>query len=642
MDKLIEKLYKEFKGTNIVRNGQPDDAFEVAVLKVLYGANLDLGFKRSDVAKISEYVIAPPDSGIDIFVENGDGDDSTFDVIQVKNFELKQKDLRDIFPSMKRTIDDFCDDPTKVASTSCREVLSNSNLSKDNKKSCHYYVVHAGKEETFKGIDAATETVITKEHLTELMKCPDLKVSIASLPVAREDGIMCRTVSAGTKAIVCSANCHDLARLCNKYSRSELGRNILFGGNLRESLGPKQSKSYRGMKSVIDKEHDSFWFFNNGITIVAEGAKPVKKGGKVERISIEKFSIVNGAQTTSALGYMLAEAERDGKAAVVDALKKSYVLTRILTVKSEDLQRNIAIFNNTQNPISTRDMVSNSVEQKTLHTRLLDDEPSIFMEIRRGTKPPASFDKAMVHRRTTNELLAQLAYAGFLCEPFTAKDKKSALFTNDFSQTQYLMNAVYHKIFNYDQRDSSKCGVLFRKSKDEIDELLFVLELYKEGKRYLNGVLQKRLKDQRDAFAAAQDLTEQKSWQARIEVTNNSLSTVGICMFYFVAAYFEYVAEASPSAPWKKNRYDFNKFYSDKHYRAELVKKIASSVLMKTVDLLKKTAKAAGKDGNMNNWVRGNACQKDFLDALRDDLGNELSLLEDFDKFMTEYKVVPL
>ena len=33
MDKLIEKLYKEFKGTNIVRNGQPDDAFEVAVLK---------------------------------------------------------------------------------------------------------------------------------------------------------------------------------------------------------------------------------------------------------------------------------------------------------------------------------------------------------------------------------------------------------------------------------------------------------------------------------------------------------------------------------------------------------------------------------------------------------------------------------
>lgn len=58
-----------------------------------------------------------------------------------------------------------------------------------------------------------------------------------------------------------------------------MGRNILLGQNLRDSLGTK-SKTYTDMENTINKE--------------------------LQRL--ENFSIINGAQTTSALGAYLKKA----------------------------------------------------------------------------------------------------------------------------------------------------------------------------------------------------------------------------------------------------------------------------------------------------------------------------------------------
>ena len=68
---LINEYYDIFKGlpsySPIVRNNQVDDAFELVVLKVLYGKDLDFDFSKESASKIAQYIIAPPDSGIDIF-----------------------------------------------------------------------------------------------------------------------------------------------------------------------------------------------------------------------------------------------------------------------------------------------------------------------------------------------------------------------------------------------------------------------------------------------------------------------------------------------------------------------------------------------------------------------------------------------
>lgn len=111
------------------------------------------------------------------------------------------------------------------------------------------------------------------------------------------------------------------------------------------------------------------------------------------------------------------------------------------------------------------------------------DDPHIYMEIRRGMK-------LYKHQMTTNEELAQLAFAGFMRDPFTGKEKK-AIFDTDYKQSDYLLNEFYHRIFHYDAYDPK--GILFKKEKTEIDELLFIHYLYKEAKKVLTKYIKQEL-----------------------------------------------------------------------------------------------------------------------------------------------------
>lgn len=112
------------------------------------------------------------------------------------------------------------------------------------------------------------------------------------------------------------------------------------------------------------------------------------------------------------------------------------------------------------------------------------------MEIRRGMKAPVDV-KLYKHQMTTNEELAQLAFAGFMRDPFTGKDKKTAIFDTDYKKSDYLLNEFYHRIFYYDAYDPN--GILFKKERTEIDELLFIHYLYKEAKKVLTKYIRQEL-----------------------------------------------------------------------------------------------------------------------------------------------------
>ena len=642
MQELIKKYYDEFNGIGspaIVRTGQENDAFEVVVLQILYGRILDITFDKDHIEDLQKYIIAPPDSGIDIFIEKGDGDDSTFDVIQVKNKALNESELRDAITTMERTIADFCKSPMNVSSENCRGILSISSLDSNSKKNCQYFVVHTGDTREFNGIKD-NEHVINLVDLQILSKSKRDKVEEDVLSITGEGGCMpFGNADDKQSAIVCNINGFDLATLNNKYYSTEIGRNILFGHNLRESLNPKTSKSYAGMKKTVTKCPENFWYYNNGITIIAEEVESIEKDG-VTSISLKRFSIVNGAQTTSSLGLILQEATRNRDDAVISALKKTYVIARILKVKDPETENFVAIYNNTQNPITSRDMVANNEEQRTLYDRLIDASyPQIYMEIRRGAKIPQSFNKSFVHRKTSNEALAQLAYAGYFLQPFTAKDKKAALFNNDISQSQYTMNEIYHKIFHLDHENEADSGILFKKSKGEIDELLFSQELYKEGKTYLRAKIQERLDDERAQYEAETDPVQKMSIQTRIDRDSSMLEAVGVCMFYYVTTYYEFNAQYG--APFSSSRFDFEKFYQDKNYRKELVADFADFFLVRTVQVLLGTAKENGKSGNINNWVRSAGCQTKYLEKLRSDIGFDMNLSTQYENLMKKYKVVP-
>ena len=71
IDELIDEFFTLFEGkpsvNSIVRNNTRNDAFELVVLKILYGKILDLQFDIEHIDELAKYIIAPPDEKIDIF-----------------------------------------------------------------------------------------------------------------------------------------------------------------------------------------------------------------------------------------------------------------------------------------------------------------------------------------------------------------------------------------------------------------------------------------------------------------------------------------------------------------------------------------------------------------------------------------------
>ena len=466
IEELLEQYFKEFESLTpgIVRTNTKNDAFPIVVLKALYGGMLNLNFVKTEITELAKYIIAPPDSFIDIFYQSGDDEDASFDIIQVKYEKLDEQHIKSCFSDMQDTIKKFLDSSNNVKSKTCRKILERSALMNDNVDNCNYYVVHTGKTKSYMGL-SENQKILNIDDLELLLQNNSKRVKEHILKV--NDVSEFNQGLSDSHGIVCNLSCFDLAELNNHYYRTRIGRNILYGMNLRESLANK-NKAFEGMENTIKDHPENFWYYNNGITIIAESIVDLKNG----KYKLNNFSIVNGAQTSSSLGMILDNA-KDSQ--IIENLKKAFVLTRILVVTDEKIQRDIAIFNNTQNPITSRDLVSNNEEQNILYDILLNNEyPEIYMEIRRGNESPDQLKRKYKHRFTTNEELAQLAYAGFYLKPFFAKDKKATLFAKDFSQTDYPINKFYYDIFNYNKKEPEKNGILFKKSKSEIDELLFI------------------------------------------------------------------------------------------------------------------------------------------------------------------------
>jgi hypothetical protein len=141
----------------------------------------------------------------------------------------------------------------------------------------------------------------------------------------------------------------------------------LFDNNVRYSLGA--SKPNNEMSKTIKGDPATFYYFNNGITITTDKAKPKDDGTK---LTLHNPSIINGAQTT----YTLSKENKN--------LDKISVLCRVVVRNEQDheFRNNLTKYNNFHNPVKEIDFLSKRPEQKALHDRF--KEVGIFYEHKRG------------------------------------------------------------------------------------------------------------------------------------------------------------------------------------------------------------------------------------------------------------------
>lgn len=658
---LMQELYEEFRGLPnehpIVRNNTPNDAYPLAILKLNYAKTLGIDVVADKIEVVSSYIVAPPDSGIDMFIEIEDGDDYYYHVIQVKYEELTESQIHACYIQMKEAMRNYTRDSSLVSSN-LRRVIEQTNYTKDFIDNCSYFVYHSGtvKEGPLLRNRVTVATVTDLDIILDSLNHPGTK-NVLKVPSERltSDSFnnfmeyVPNDAKNNHTALLCSIRGYDLALLCDKYYSTAQGRNILFGQNLRESLA-KKSKTSKEMKDTIDESPEKFWHYNNGITIIAEDVDIVKdeQSGK-DVIQLKHFSIINGAQTTSTLREYYIDHKFDQVA--LEKLKRVYVLARLMEIADDQQFGNdIAIYNNTQNAISSRDMVANNTEQKALYDKCLNEggeAPHMFVQIKNGSIKPV-FPRIEKHQATTNEELAQLAYAAFCLEPFSAKDKKRHIFSKDETRSEnVLINESYDKIFRYeidyddDNNPINSQGILFQKKNYEIDEVLFIKYLYRvaraEKRRFLDDMIQ-QTKDtiaRCEAENNQEEATQHKDLLVRYQRNREINNT---CMFYCITFYFTLRSVYRRS---NEGLFDYGQFYGggDSTYKADLIRSFSDKFLNETIALI---TELLGAENNVNNWVRRAGSQKVFRDKVNDKLVLGPSYSSMYQDFVNAFKIIPI
>jgi hypothetical protein len=137
----------------------------------------------------------------------------------------------------------------------------------------------------------------------------------------------------------------------------------VVSGNIRHALGATDVNNQIKQTAIGTPEH--FWYFNNGITIVAEEITKAPAGAASKtagNFAFKNASIVNGAQTVSSLGSIDDE----------ESLGKVRVAVRIIDLNSApvDFGRDVTRTNNLQNRIEPRDFVAQDPQQGRLRKEM--------------------------------------------------------------------------------------------------------------------------------------------------------------------------------------------------------------------------------------------------------------------------------
>lgn len=217
----------------------------------------------------------------------------------------------------------------------------------------------------------------------------------------------------------------------------EYGNN-LFSANIRGYLGSRKSDSNinNGIKDTCEKEPENLWVYNNGITCLVNRFEisDEAKGGK--KITLKGLAIVNGAQTTGAVGSVLSNIELDN----------AFIPTRFVSCENKEIIEKIIRYNNSQNQVNASDFRSNDKIQRRLRDEF-NNIPSVVYKGRRGGAEDAI-------QRTPNlipsDTVAQ-ALAAFHGDSILAYNKKSEIWENDKHYSNYFNESTTarHIIFVY-------------------------------------------------------------------------------------------------------------------------------------------------------------------------------------------------
>ena len=209
----------------------------------------------------------------------------------------------------------------------------------------------------------------------------------------------------------------------------------LMSPNIRDYLGVVRSSGNInfGIKQTVAQQPENFAIFNNGITVLVHDYKvnpePEEDGAGRQVLRVEGIGIVNGGQTTGALGSL------EDREAV--STTSAMVMARFVKCSNTAVLGDIVRYNNTQNKVEATDFRSKDPIQDRLR-REFDSIPDADY---RGGRRGGVSDAIQRSKTLLPDSSVAQSLAAFHGEPNLAYNETRSIWDSD---------AIYAKVFRED------------------------------------------------------------------------------------------------------------------------------------------------------------------------------------------------
>lgn len=199
----------------------------------------------------------------------------------------------------------------------------------------------------------------------------------------------------------------------------------LFDMNVRGFLGLNNPVNKEIFKTAASSDNINFASLNNGITVVGSQCRVNRTASDMPKIGVKRMSIVNGAQTCSAIFDAIKDYYPD-----MSKFEKLSVLFRVFETEDPDLIARIAVSTNNQSRINPRDLRANDDIQKRLEIELR--EYGIIYKRKRGFQQECLEGQKQLDALKAGQILLSYVYH----DPVRAKRDSDVIFTD-----------LYYKVF---------------------------------------------------------------------------------------------------------------------------------------------------------------------------------------------------
>lgn len=252
--------------------------------------------------------------------------------------------------------------------------------------------------------------------------------------------------SGDVKSLTCNITAAELIKVFEQQNSE-----YLFEQNVRKYLGKSAKVNQNIVETASGNNSKYFLALNNGVTIICDKFDLKIVGGSAS-VDLKNLSIINGCQTSMAL----YKAYKEG------CLKEdTLVLLRVHETNDKEIIDNIILSTNNQNPINSRDLLSNTKDQIELQKYFWEIYGLTYQRKRNDfmNMEGESLPKSKI---ISNDKVGQAALACIKCMPYMALSSKGKVFT-DYCDIFLkdkgciaLSYFIYEKVLNFTKNDLIK------------------------------------------------------------------------------------------------------------------------------------------------------------------------------------------